>query len=150
HIDTVFPADTPIDPQLNGTRLTAPGACDNGAGVVALLAIAAALRQAGIRPACDFGFVGDVGEEGEGDLRGMRHFYDQSQWREHVAAHVVLDGAGHEVAVTHALGSRRYLVTVCGPGGHSWTDAGRPNPVMVLSRAIARLGELNLPTKPRT
>ncbi|HTZ90029.1 MAG TPA: M20/M25/M40 family metallo-hydrolase [Alloacidobacterium sp.] len=150
HIDTVFPADTPIEPQLKGTRLAAPGACDNGAGVVALLAIAAALRHAKIRPVCDLIFVGNVGEEGEGNLRGMRHFYNHAPWREHVAAHVVLDGAGHEVAVTHALGSRRYLVTVTGPGGHSWTDAGRANPVVVLSRAIARLGDLTLPAKPRT
>jgi tripeptide aminopeptidase len=150
HIDTVFPSDTVIDPQLNGTRLTAPGACDNGAGVVALLAIAAALRHAGIRPASDLIFVGNVGEEGEGNLRGVRHFYQHAPWRERVAAHVVLDGAGHEVAVTHALGSRRYLVTVSGPGGHSWTDAARANPVVVLSRAIARLGDLTLPAKPRT
>jgi len=150
HIDTVFPSDTLIDPQLNGTRLSAPGACDNGAGVVAMLAIAAALRHAEIRPACDLLFVGNVGEEGEGNLRGMRHFYQHAPWRERVAAHVVLDGAGHEVAVTHGLGSRRYLVTVNGPGGHSWTDAGRVNPVVVLSRAIARLGDLALPAKPRT
>jgi tripeptide aminopeptidase len=150
HIDTVFPAETPIDPQLSGMRLAAPGACDNGAGVVALLAIVAALRHAGIRPTCDLIFVGNVGEEGEGNLRGMRHFYEHAPWRGRVAAHVVLDGAGHEVAVTHALGSRRYLVRVAGPGGHSWTDAGRANPVVVLSRAVARLGELELPAKPRT
>jgi len=150
HIDTVFPADTLIDPQVNNTRLVAPGACDNGAGVVALLAVAAALRHAQIRPACDLFFIGNVGEEGEGNLRGMRHLYECAPWRNRVAAHVVLDGAGHEVAVTHALGSRRYLVTITGPGGHSWTDAARPNPVVVLSRAIARLGDLALSTKPRT
>lgn len=150
HIDTVFPADTPIQPHLTGSRLAAPGACDNGAGVVALLAIAAALRHAQIQPACDLIFIGNVGEEGEGNLRGMRHLYQHAPWRERVAAHVVLDGAGHEVAVTHALGSRRYLVTLQGPGGHSWTDAARPNPVVVLSRAIARLSEIALPTKPRT
>jgi acetylornithine deacetylase/succinyl-diaminopimelate desuccinylase-like protein len=150
HIDTVFPAETPIDPQLSGTRLAAPGACDNGAGVVALLAIAAAMRHAQIRPGCDLIFIGNVGEEGEGDLRGMRHLYEQAPWRERVTAHVVLDGAGHEVAVTHALGSKRYLVTITGPGGHSWTDAARPNPVVVLSRAVARLGDLALSTKPRT
>lgn len=150
HIDTIFPAGISIDAHLNGTRLTAPGACDNGAGVTALLAIAAALRQAEIRPACDLVFIGNVGEEGEGNLRGMRHFYQHSPWRDNLGAHLVLDGAGHEVAVTQALGSRRYLVTVAGPGGHSWTDSSRPNPVMVLSRAIARLGDLDLPAKPRT
>lgn len=150
HIDTVFPADTPIIPQLNGTRLAAPGACDNGAGVVALLAIAAALRHAQIRPACDLIFAGNVGEEGEGNLRGMRYLYEHAPWRSRIAANVVLDGAGHEIAVTHALGSRRYLVTISGPGGHSWTDAGRANPVVVLSRAIARLGDLKLNSTPRT
>jgi tripeptide aminopeptidase len=108
------------------------------------------MRHAQIRPACDLIFIGNVGEEGEGDLRGVRHLYEQAPWRERVAAHVVLDGAGHEVAVTHALGSKRYLVTITGPGGHSWTDAARPNPVVVLSRAIARLGDLALSTKPRT
>lgn len=150
HIDTVFPAETLIDPQLNGTRLIAPGACDNGAGVVALLAIAAALRHAQLRPACDLIFIGNVGEEGEGNLRGMRHLYEHPPWTGRVAAHVVLDGAGHEVAVTHALGSRRYLVTIDGQGGHSWTDAARPNPVVALSHAIARLGDFALSDQPRT
>lgn len=150
HIDTVFPADTPIAAQLEGTRLAAPGACDNGAGVAALLAIAAALRHAQIQPASDLIFIGNVGEEGEGNLRGMRHLYRHAPWRERIAAHVVLDGAGHEIAVTHALGSKRYQVTISGPGGHSWTDAGRANPILTLSRAIARLGELKLQHSPRT
>lgn len=150
HIDTVFPVDTPIEPKLNGTRLEAPGACDNGAGVVCLLALAAALEQAGMRLDCDLIFAGNVGEEGDGDLRGMRYLYDRAPWRDRVAAHIVLDGAGHEVAVTDALGSLRYLVTLTGPGGHSWTDAGRPNPIVTLSQAIARLSELELPASPRT
>jgi acetylornithine deacetylase/succinyl-diaminopimelate desuccinylase-like protein len=150
HLDTVFPSDTIIEPQLNGTRLSAPGACDNGAGLAALLALAAAMRLVRLQPPCDLIFVGNVGEEGEGNLRGMRYFYEHSPWRERVRAHVVLDGAGHEVAVTQALGSRRYLVTVKGPGGHSWTDSSRPNPVVALSRAIARLSDLDLPAKPRT
>lgn len=150
HIDTVFPADTPIEWKLEGTRLEAPGACDNGAGVVCMLAMAAALAHGGIEHSCDVVFAGNVGEEGEGDLRGMRHLYESAGFRESIAAHIVLDGAGHEVAITHALGSRRYLVTVHGPGGHSWTDAGRPNPIVALSRAIARLSELDLAVGPRT
>jgi tripeptide aminopeptidase len=150
HIDTVFPAETLIEPRLDGTRLAAPGACDNGAGVVGLLAIAAALRHAQIQPACDLIFAGNVGEEGEGNLRGIRYLYEHAPWRDRIAANVVLDGAGHEIAVTHALGSRRYLVTIQGPGGHSWTDAGRANPIVVLSRVIARLGELQLNGSPRT
>ena len=91
-----------------------------------------------------------MGEEGEGDLRGMRHLYERSPWREKIRANVVLDGAGCEVAVTEALGSRRYMVSVYGPGGHSWTDAGTPNPIVVLSRAIAAMSDVALPTSPRT
>jgi tripeptide aminopeptidase len=151
HIDTVFPAGTPIEADLQGSRLSAPGACDNGAGVAAMLAIAAAMQHAGLETECEVQFVGNVGEEGEGDLRGMRHLYrDASEAREHIAGHIVLDGAGHESAVTHALGSQRYLVTITGPGGHSWTDAGRPNPIILLSRAIQRFSTVTLPDLPRT
>lgn len=150
HIDTVFPADTPIDPKVRGTRLEAPGACDNGAGVVCLLAIAAALGHGEIEPDCDLVFAGNVGEEGEGDLRGMRYIYQAAGFKDAIAAHIVLDGAGHEIAITDALGSERFLVSVSGPGGHSWTDAGRPNPIVALSRAIARLSEIELTAAPRT
>jgi len=150
HIDTVFPADTPIEPAVRGTRLEAPGACDNGAGLGCLLAIAAALKHAEIEPGCDLVFIGNVGEEGEGNLRGMRYIYEHSELRDAIAAHIVLDGAGHEIAITDALGSERYLVTLRGPGGHSWTDAGRPSPIVALSRAIARFSEFPFADAPRT
>lgn len=150
HIDTVFPAATPIKPIVNGTRLTAPGACDNAAGVVCLLALAAALQNAEITPQCELILAGNVGEEGEGDLRGMRHLYKQVEFREQTAAHLVIDGAGHEVAVTEALGSRRYKVALRGPGGHSWANADNPNPIVVLSQAIARLSTLEFSVIPRT
>ena len=150
HIDTVFPLQTPIAPLLDNNRLEAPGACDNGAGVAGLLAVAAALESSGIELPCDLLFAGNVGEEGEGDLRGMRYLYGASPWRERIGANVVLDGAGCEVVVTQALGSRRFLVTMKGPGGHSWTDAGTPNPIVVLSRAIATMSEVALPATPRT
>jgi tripeptide aminopeptidase len=153
HIDTVFPAGTPIDPVLRGSRLAAPGACDNGAGVAAMLAIAAALQQCRLSTASAVAFVGNVGEEGEGDLRGMRHIYRNGAGLRSsgpIAAHLVLDGAGHEAAVTHALGSQRYLVTITGPGGHSWTDAGKPNPIVILSSAIRRFSDVVLPDHPRT
>lgn len=150
HIDTVFPAATPIHPIVKDTRLEAPGACDNGAGVACLLAIAAALQHAEIQPECDLIFAGNVGEEGEGNLRGMRFLYDQPQFAGRTAAHLVIDGAGHEVAVTDALGSQRYQVTLRGPGGHSWTNSDHPNPIVVLSQAIARLSAVELSTSPRT
>src|SRR6202522_3968562 len=150
HIDTVFPIHTPIAPLVEHNRLEAPGACDNGAGVAGLLATAAALESCGIELPCDLLFAGNVGEEGEGDLRGMRYLYGASPWRERIGANVVLDGAGSEVVVTQALGSRRFLVTMQGPGGHSWTDAGTPNPIVVLSRAIAAMSDVVLPSSPRT
>ncbi len=150
HIDTVFPIDTPIAPLMQHNRLEAPGACDNGAGVAGLLATAAALESCTVELPCDLLFAGNVGEEGEGDLRGMRYLYGQSPWASRIRAHVVLDGAGSEVAVTQGLGSRRYLVRVQGPGGHSWTDAGAPNPIVVLSRAIAAMSAVDLPSSPRT
>ncbi|HVJ09760.1 MAG TPA: M20/M25/M40 family metallo-hydrolase [Acidisarcina sp.] len=150
HIDTVFPAETPLNPRIEGARLEAPGACDNAAGVAGLLAIAAALRHASVPLACDLLFAANVGEEGDGDLRGIRHLYQHSRYKTRIAANVVLDGAGHEVVVAQALGSRRFLVSITGRGGHSWSDAGTPNPIMVLAAAITRLSMVSLPAEPRT
>ena len=150
HIDTVFSAAVPIKPVVKGTRLEAPGACDNGAGVVCLLAMAAALQHAAITPPCDLIFAGNVGEEGEGNLRGTRFLYEQPGFAERVGTHLVIDGAGHELAVTEALGSYRYHVTLRGPGGHSWSDSEHPNPIVALSRAIDRLSKLELCAAPRT
>ncbi|MGA3082164.1 MAG: M20/M25/M40 family metallo-hydrolase [Terracidiphilus sp.] len=149
HLDTVFPARTPLHPVVEGDRLEAPGACDNGAGVVGMLAIAHALVGAKVELAAPLVFVGNVGEEGEGDLRGMRQLY-QSALAERIAAHIVLDGAGADTAVTQALGSRRYRATISGPGGHSFVDAGTPNPISALASALAVLAQTELPRAPRT
>jgi acetylornithine deacetylase/succinyl-diaminopimelate desuccinylase-like protein len=150
HLDTVFPAGTPLNPQVNGDRLEAPGSCDNGAGLAGLLAIAHALIESGAELAAPLLFLGNVGEEGEGDLRGVRHFYSQSALAGRIAAHIVLDGAGADSAVTQALGSRRYRATVTGPGGHSFTDAGTPNPIAALASALAVVAGTPLPREPRT
>ncbi|MGA2167150.1 MAG: M20/M25/M40 family metallo-hydrolase [Terracidiphilus sp.] len=150
HLDTVFPADTPLNPVVDGDRLRAPGACDNAAGVVGMLAIAHALVQAKAELPASLLFLGNVGEEGEGDLRGVRHLYNQSALAGRIAAHTVLDGAGADSAVTQALGSRRYRITVNGPGGHSFTDAGTPNPITALAFALTTLAETPLPEDPRT
>lgn len=150
HIDTVFPAETLIHPSLRGSRLEAPGACDNGAGVAGLLAVAAALRHSQLPLPCDLLLAANVGEEGEGDLRGIRYIYQHSPYRSRIASNLVLDGAGHEAVVAQALGSRRFLVTICGPGGHSWTDAGTPNPIAALAEAIAHISSTPLPREPRT
>jgi acetylornithine deacetylase/succinyl-diaminopimelate desuccinylase-like protein len=154
HIDTVFPADTPLNPTLSRIdgycRLSGPGACDNGAGVVGMLAIAYALLHSKIELRAPLILLGNVGEEGEGDLRGVRHFYDQSALAGRIVAHIVLDGAGADSAVTQALGSRRFQVTIAGPGGHSFTDAGTPNPIAALASALAILAQTPLPDEPRT
>ncbi len=150
HLDTVFPAETQLDPKVEGDRLEAPGACDNGAGVAGMLAIAHALVRAKAELPAPLIFLGNVGEEGEGDLRGVRHLYDQKALAGRIAAHIVLDGAGADSAVTQALGSRRYMVSISGPGGHSFTDAGTPNPIAALASALATLSEIPLPDEPRT
>jgi tripeptide aminopeptidase len=99
---------------------------------------------------CSLLFLGNVGEEGEGDLRGVRHFYGSKALRGRIAAHIVLDGAGSDSAVTQALGSRRYQVMISGPGGHSFTDAGTPNPIAALATALASIAATALPDEPRT
>ncbi len=152
HLDTVFPAGTPIDPleQNDTPRIYAPGICDNGAGLTALLAIAAALRYANITPPIPILFAANVGEEGEGDLRGMRHLFERGPYRTRIASAIVLEGGGNNAAVTRALGSLRFRVTITGPGGHSWADAGAPNPILILGQALARIADLKLPTSPLT
>ena len=155
HIDTIFPAGPAIRAERENRRLKAPGACDNGAGLAGLLAIAAALRAAREKGSLlplhrGILFAGNVGEEGDGDLSGIRYLYQKSSWRNRISANIVLDGAGHEVAVTEALGSRRFLVKISAPGGHSWTDAGMPNPIVLMSAVIARLAALKMTDSPRT
>jgi acetylornithine deacetylase/succinyl-diaminopimelate desuccinylase-like protein len=150
HIDTVFPADIPLQPVLEGDRLAAPGASDNGAGVVGMLGIVHALIRSGIELPAPLIFLGNVGEEGEGDLRGVRHLYQQNSLAGRIAAHIVLDGAGADSAVTQALGSVRFQVSINGPGGHSFSDAGTPNPIAALAVALATVAGIELPVDPRT
>jgi tripeptide aminopeptidase len=150
HLDTVFAADAIGQLTQDGNRLLAPGASDNCAGIVALLSIAAAMRAANVQPATDILFTGNVGEEGEGNLRGMRYLFSDSSVAGRIRAAVVLDGAGTESIVTQGLGSKRFRIAVTGPGGHSWTDAGTPNPILVLARALDQLAQIELAETPRT
>ena len=150
HMDTVFPAGTPLNIRQQGSRLYGPGVSDNGAGVTAMLAIAAVLRALNIRHALPLLFIGNVGEEGEGDLRGMRHIFSQPRWKDAIHYSLVLDGAGADTIVAEALGSRRFEVIVRGPGGHSWSDFGAPNPIVVLSRAIQAFAQTPVPASPKT
>src|SRR5271154_1278155 len=150
HIDTVFPANTPLNIRQQGSRLYGPGVSDNGAGVAAMLGIASLLRTVRVRHALPFVFIGNVGEEGEGDLRGMRHIFSTPRWKDSIAYSLVLDGAGADTIVAEALGSRRFEVIVRGPGGHSWSDFGAPNPIVILAKAIETFIAMPVPTTPET
>lgn len=150
HLDTVFPAGTPLNVRQQGSRLYGPGVSDNGAGITALLAVAAALRSARINHTAPLLFIGNVGEEGEGDLRGMRHIFADPRWKNAISASLILDGAGADTIVSEALGSRRFEVIVRGPGGHSWSDFGAPNPIVVLAHAIEMFSRTSVPGTPKT
>ncbi len=152
HLDTVFPEGTPCEPTESSysPSIHAPGICDNGAGLSALLGLAAALRYARITPPIPILFCANVGEEGEGDLRGMRHLFERGPYRKRIASAIILEGSGTAAVVTRALGSLRFRVTITGPGGHSWNDAGTPNPILILSQALTQIAALKLPTSPLT
>lgn len=150
HLDTVFPPGTDCTPREEDLRIHGPGASDNGAGLAALLGIAAALKHAKLGPACPVLFAANVGEEGEGDLRGMRHLFAAPPYNARIKAAIALEGAGTALVVDRALGSRRLRITVSGPGGHSWADAHHPNPILALSSALLAVARLPLPQHPRT
>jgi len=148
HLDTVFPPGTNVKVHRDGSRMTAPGISDNGSGVAALLALARAVQFAHLKPQRTILFVGDVGEEGEGNLRGMRAIVDS--YRAKLKAAVVLDGSGTEHVTTKALASRRLEALITGPGGHSWSDFGMPNPINALVRGSVRFINTKVPASPRT
>jgi tripeptide aminopeptidase len=150
HLDTVFPQGTALQTREEANKLYGPGISDNAAGVTALLAVAHALKRTQLRLATNILFIGNVGEEGEGNLRGMRHLFASSPWRDTIQSLLVIDGAGTDTYVNQALGSRRFEITFRGPGGHSWSDFGVPNPIVLLSRALARFSEVQAPESPRT
>src|SRR3984957_11254062 len=149
HIDTVFPAATPLNIRQEGSRLYGPGVSGNGAGIAAMLAVASVCRSARISQGLPFLFIGNVGEEGECYLRGMRHVFATPRWRDSIAYSVMVDGAGADTVVSEALGSRRFEVIVRGPGGHSWSDFGAPNPIIALSRAIEIFSQTPVPASPK-
>jgi tripeptide aminopeptidase len=152
HLDTVIAPrlkeDIRVDP---AGLLHGPGVSDNGAGLSALLALARALSVNGWQPDdVQLVFVANVGEEGEGNLSGMRFLCQKSPLAGQIVAFVVIDGAATDRIVTQALGSRRFDLTYTGPGGHSWSDYGIGNPVHALSRAVAALADIRLNGTPRS
>jgi len=139
HLDTVFPAGTDVRVRREGNRFHGPGIGDDGRGLAALLAVARTMSQAGIRLVSPVLFVATVGEEGVGNLRGVRHLFGADGAGNDACGFISLDGAGHEIIVNAGVGSRRYRVTAKGPGGHSWADFGLANPLHALGDAIASL-----------
>ena len=151
HLDTVFAKGTDFTVRREGERLYAPGIADDGCGLVALLAIVQALRATQIETEGSILFVGTVGEEGEGNLRGVRYLLTRGAWaKRKIDTFISFDGPGVDRITNRALGSRRYRVEFIGNGGHSWGDFGLPNPVHALGRAISRLAAYPAPKDPRT
>ena len=150
HLDTVFPPGTDFTVRRRGNKLLAPGISDDGCGLVALLAIAQALDAARIVTEGSILFVGTVGEEGAGNLRGVRYLFGRGDWARQIDAFISFDGGGIDRITNGALGSRRYRVRLRGTGGHSWADFGVSNPIHALGRAISRLASYPAPKQPRT
>ncbi|HEV3048793.1 MAG TPA: M20/M25/M40 family metallo-hydrolase, partial [Longimicrobium sp.] len=147
HLDTVFPEGTDVTVKREGTTLRAPGIGDDCRGLAILLGIARALDQAQVRTRGTIIFVGTVGEEGPGNLRGVRHLF-ATELRDRVDYFISVDGTGLGLT-KDAVGSHRYTVTYKGPGGHSYGDFGAPNPVHALGRAIAKISDFQVPSDPR-
>jgi tripeptide aminopeptidase len=148
HLDTVFPAGTDVSVRRSGDRLIGPGIGDNARGLAAMLALAMVLDGDKLRVERHVDFVATVGEEALGDLRGAKHFF--ANGGRNAAAAIMLDGPGDERVVHRAVGSRRYRVHFTGPGGHSWSAYGLPNPLHAAGTAAAMLSALPVPTDPRT
>ena len=148
HLDTVFPAGTDVHVKREGGRLLAPGISDNGTGLAALVALSKAFREAKIKTTKTILFVADVGEEGEGNLRGMRALVEA--YKKRLKYVLALDGSATEYVTTAALASRRVEITITGPGGHSWSDFGAPNPIHAMGRGIGRFVTARVPESPRT
>ncbi|MDX2182176.1 MAG: M20/M25/M40 family metallo-hydrolase [Bryobacteraceae bacterium] len=152
HLDTVLAPRTGDDIRVaSDSRFLGPGISDNGAGLAALLAIAAAWRESE-RPESELTpvLIANVGEEGEGNLSGMRYLCRQSPLAGSIRGFVVLDGPGTDHITAHALGSRRFEVSFSGPGGHSWSDYGTGNPVHALAQAIGDFTAIPQPKAPRS
>jgi len=148
HLDTVFPEGTPVGVARDGAQLTGPGIVDNSRGLAAMLALAETIDGARVRTQRPVIFAATVGEEGVGDLRGVKHLF--SQFDDTPCACIALDGAGDDRIVHRALGARRLRVTFHGCGGHSWAAFGMPNPIHAAGATAAKLAALPLPYMPRT
>jgi len=148
HLDTVFPEGTDVTVKHDGTKLRAPGIGDDDRGLAVVLAVVRAFEKAGVQTLGTVYFVGDVGEEGPGNLRGMRSLFSRDL-KGKVDYFISVDDTGLGIA-SRAVGSYRYRISYKGPGGHSYGAFGIPNPIHALGRAIAGIADIQVPTNPKT
>jgi tripeptide aminopeptidase len=150
HLDTVFPEGTDVKVKREGTRLMAPGIGDDTRSLATLLAYVRALDAAGLKTKADILFVGNVGEEGPGDLRGTRFLFNKGPYKGKISAFFSMDGSDPSRIVDKGVGSKRYRVTFNGPGGHSYGAFGIVNPMAAMSRAVTDLYAIQTPKDPKT
>jgi acetylornithine deacetylase/succinyl-diaminopimelate desuccinylase-like protein len=150
HLDTVFPEGTDVTVRREGTKLMAPGVGDDSAGLATLLALIDAMNAGKVQTRSDILFVGDVGEEGLGDLRGVRHLFTKGEYKGRIGTFFSLDGGGLDSMTTGGTGSKRYRVTFKGPGGHSYGAFGIVNPMAALAQTVTGLYKLKVPSEPKT
>jgi len=150
HLDTVFPEGTDVTVKREGTKLMAPGVGDDSAGLATLLALIDAMNAGKVQTKSDVLFVGTVGEEGRGDLRGVRQLFTKGAYKGKIRAFFSLDGGGLDGMTTGATGSKRYRVTFKGPGGHSYGAFGIVNPMVALGTTVTDLYKINVPADPKT
>jgi tripeptide aminopeptidase len=150
HLDTVFPEGTDVRVKRQGTRLAAPGIGDDTRGLALMLAVIRAMDAAKVRTASDILFVGDVGEEGEGDLRGVKYLLQNGKYRHRIKQFLAIDGGEQSGITNGGVGSRRYRVAFKGPGGHSYGAFGLVNPAFALGNAIAKFSRVQVVAEPKT
>ena len=150
HLDTVFPEGTNVKVRREGTKLFAPGVGDDSHALAVLLGYVRAMDAAKVKTAKDILFVGNVGEEGPGDLRGIRYLFGKGKYKDRIAAFFSLDGTYSAVVTSRAVGSRRYRVTFKGPGGHSYGAFGLVNPMAAMATAVVEMNKIAPPTAPKT
>src|SRR5258708_3093352 len=150
HIDTVFPPGTDFTVKRTGTRLNGPGIQDDSRGLAVLLGLIEALNIGSIKTDYTLLFVGDVGEEGIGNLRGVKYLFTEGKYKDQLDAFISVDGTSQNVITNREIGSRRYLVTISGPGGHSAGNFGRPNPAHALGRVVDKISNLEVLSNPQT
>ena len=150
HLDTVFPEGTDVKIKRQGTRLMAPGVGDNTRGLALMLAVVRAMQAGRFQTTSDVLFVGNVGEEGEGDLRGVKYLLRQGKYKDRIKQFIAIDGGDQSSITNGGVGSLRYRVTFKGPGGHSYGAFGLVNPAFAMGEAIAKFSRMHVPVEPRT